>query len=83
MGSGVGRHYRASRRDPPDGSKPEEGYRSLAVEWAEIYRVIEVLSKRRWPKVLAGLCRARQILLAAVPAAAERARIAIEAAGLG
>jgi len=56
---------------------------SLAKEWAEIYRMIRILSKRSWPAVLAGLCRAREILLAGVPEAAERALIASELGGLG
>ena len=51
---------------------------SLAEEWAEIYRMIEMLSRRPWPAVLAGLCRAREILLTAVPEAAERGRKASE-----
>lgn len=82
MASGAGRHGRPSRKDPPHRWKSEERYGSLAEEWADIYRVIEELSKRPWPEVLAGLCRARQSLLAAVPQAAEWARKAIEERGL-
>lgn len=62
------------RADEPSGIKagPDSDPGSLA----DVYRVIDSLKGRSLEEELAGLRRARMKLLAAVPEAAERARLA-------